>query len=288
MATSAGTSNLKKPWAWLAAIAVFGLALASSTALYVVNPAVKLPLPWWTAVVAPVLVYGLVLPLCVPRMRIGGWLIGFFTLAVLHVGIGLATAWLYARVGFTSFEQALAPALWGFPPALVLSMVGSLVMILPFLAALAPRAAARRPPAEAAPPRAGAAKQPRQAPGIIPAKDRQAWARGPAGAEPTPAAVAVARAASAPPAAAVAAPALEEPSPAVAEPPMVVPDEPAVHAAPLSGVNGAAPDTAEADELTAGSDDLPPAAVPDFSQALSDLFGAPPAAPVVEETVEPP
>ena len=125
-------------------LAVFGLALASSTALYVVNPAVKLPLPWWTAVAAPVLVYALVLPLCVPRMRIGGWLAGFFTLAVLHVGIGLATAWLYARVGFTSFEQALAPALWGFPPALVLAMVGSLVMTLPFLGALAPRAAAPR------------------------------------------------------------------------------------------------------------------------------------------------
>jgi len=46
MATSPGTSNLKKPWAWLAAIAVFGLVLASSTALYVVNPSVKMPLPY--------------------------------------------------------------------------------------------------------------------------------------------------------------------------------------------------------------------------------------------------
>lgn len=282
MATFAGTSNLKKPWAWLAAIAVFGLAVASSTALYVVNPAVVMLLPWWTAVVAPVLVYGLVLPLCVPRMRIGGWLIGFFTLAVLHVGIGLATAWLYAGVGFTSFEQALAPALWGFPPALVLAMVGSLVMTLPFLGALAPRAAAPRSPAGAVPPRAAAATKPRQAPETAPAKDRQAWARGPDGAGPAPAESAtVVRVASAVPVAAVAGPAAEEL-------PVVVPDEPAVHAAPLSGVNGATPDTAEADQLTAGSDDLPPAAVPDFRQALSELFGAPAAGPVVDETLEAP
>jgi hypothetical protein len=282
MATPAGTSNLKKPWAWLAAIAVFGLAVASSTALYVVNPAVKMPLPWWTAVVAPVLVYGLVLPLCVPRVRIGGWLIGFFTLAVLHVGIGLATAWLYARVGFTSFEQALAPALWGFPPALVLAMVGSLVMTLPFLGALAPRAAAPRSLVDAVPPRAGAAERPRQAPEIAPAKERQAWARGPGGAGPAPAESAtVTRVTSAEPAAAA-------PGPAAEELPVVVPDEHAVHAAPLSGVNGAAPDMAEADELIAGSGDLPPAAVPDFRQALSELFGAPATGPVVDETLEAP
>ena len=283
MASFSGTSNLTKPWAWVAALAVFGLALASSTALYVVNPAVKMPLPWWTAVVAPVLVYGLVLPLCVPRLRLGGWLIGLSTLAVLHVGIGLATAWLYATVGFTSFEQALVPALWGFPPALVLAMVGSLVMTLPFLGALAPRAAVPRQRAEAVPPRAGAVKKPRQAPEIVPAKDRQAWARGPGGAGPAPAAPAtVARVASSVPAEAVAAPAVEEP------PVVVLPDEPAVHAAPLSGVNGAAPDTAEADELTAGSYDLPPAAVPDLRQALSELFGTPAAGPGVEPTLEPP
>ena len=110
MATSSGTSNLKKPWAWLAAVAVFGLVLASSTALYVVNPSVKMPLPWWTALAAPLLVYSLALPLCVPSMRMGGWLAGLLTLAVLHAGIALSTAWLYAMVGFISFEQALPPA----------------------------------------------------------------------------------------------------------------------------------------------------------------------------------
>jgi hypothetical protein len=303
MATSVGIANLKKPWAWLAAIAVFCLALASSTALYVVNPAVKLQLPWWAAVAAPALVYGLVLPLCVPRMRIGGWLAGFSTLAVLHVGIALATAGLYARVGFISFEQALGPALWGFPPALVLAMVGSLVMTLPFLGALAPRAAAPRPQADVTPRQAGAPKQPRQAPEIIPSKDRQAWARVSTGAEHESAAsAAVTQAVSVLPAMAVAAPALVEPPPAVAELPpavaelppavaelpVVVPDEPVVHAAPLSGVNGAAPDTAPADAPAAWGDDLPPANVPDFRQTLSELFGEPAAAPVVEETLEAP
>ena len=183
MATSAGTSNLTKPWAWLSAVAVFCLALATSTALYVVNPAVKLQLPWWTAVAAPALVYGLVLPLCVPRMRMGGWLTGFFTLAVLHVSIVFATAGIYARLGFISYDQALATALWGFPPALVLAMVGSLVMILPFLGSLAPRPSAPRPQQGAAPTRPEATKQPWQAPEILPSRERQAWARVSAGAE---------------------------------------------------------------------------------------------------------
>jgi len=142
MATSAGTSKLKSPWAWFAAVVVFDLVLALSTTLYVVNPASGRPLPWWAAVVAPALVYALVLPLCVPRIRIGGWLAGFFTLAVLHVGIGLATARLYAMVRATSFEQALPQALGGFPPALVLAMIGSVVIALPFLRPLAPRGAA--------------------------------------------------------------------------------------------------------------------------------------------------
>ena len=302
MATSVGTSNLTKPWAWLAAIAVFCLALATSTALYVVNPAVKMQLPWWAAVAAPALVYGLVLPLCVPRMRMGGWLTGFFTLAVLHVSIALATAWIYARVGFISFDQGLATALWGFPPALVLAMVGSLVMTLPFLGALAPRPAAPRPQPGATPPRPGATKQPWQAPEIVPSRDRQAWARVSAGAEhESAAATAVAQAVSVmpamaaapalaepPPALAVPPPALVVPPPAVAVPPTVVRDEPVVHAAPLSGVNGAAPDTADTDAPAVGGDDLPPVNVPDFRQALSELFGEPATAPAVEETLEAP
>src|SRR6266545_4367990 len=264
MATSAGTSNLKKPLAWLAAGAVYGLVLASSTALYVVNSSVKLPLPWWTAVAAPLIVYALVLPLCVPRMRLGGWLLGLLTLAVLHVGIALSTAWLYAMVGFTSFEQALPPALWGFPPALVLAMVGSLLMILPFLGALAPRAAARRLQAASAPARAGPAAS-------------------------------VAQAVSALPGTAMAAPTLEEPPPAVEKHPpaveeygVIAPDESLVHAAPLSGWNGGAPEAPEAEAPAPASEEPAPTAVPDFRQALAELFGTPAAPPGVDEVPKPP
>jgi hypothetical protein len=285
MATSPGTSNLKKPWAWLAAIAVFGLVLASSTALYVVNPSVKMPLPWWTAVAAPFIVYALVLPLCVPRLRLGAWLAGLLTLAVVHLGIGLSTAWLYATVAFVSFEQALPPALWGFPPALVLAMVGSLVMILPFLGSLAPRAGAPRLQSASAPPRSGATKRARQAPPeIIPVKDRQAWARGPAGLETA----AVAQVVSTLPAPAQAAPTLREPPPTVTEHGVIAPDEPAVHAAPLLGWNGGAPEAAAAEAPAARGDELPPVVVPDFRQALSELFGTPAAAPPLGAISEPP
>ena len=72
MATHTRTSNLMKPWAWLAAVAAVCLVLASSTALYAINSGVRLGLPWWTAVAAPALVYALVLPLCIPRIRLRG------------------------------------------------------------------------------------------------------------------------------------------------------------------------------------------------------------------------
>jgi hypothetical protein len=306
MSTSWGTSNFKQPWAWLVALVVYALVLALSTALYVAQPAVKLPLPWWAAVVAPVLVYALVLPLCVPRIRMRGWAAGLFALVVLHVGIVLATAWLYATVTFTSFEQALTAALWGFPPALVLAMIGSLVMTLPFLAALAPRAAAPRFQAKAVAPGQGSAKKPRQAPpraipapAVIEGKDRNAWARGPVGAESAAAAsTAVVQAASAPPAAAVAAPVLEEPLPVAVRHPVPATDEPVEHAVPLVGIIGAVPDMAEAEapavessaieSATVEVGDVAPAAIPDFRQALSELLGAPVVEAGVNEASEPP
>lgn len=271
MATHTRTANLMKPWAWLAAVAAVCLVLASSTALYVINSGVGLGLPWWTAVAAPVLVYALVLPLCIPRIRPGGWLAGFFTLAVLHVTLGLVTAWLYAHVGLTSFEEALAPAFWGFPPALVLEMVGSLLMTLPFMGALAPRRAAPRIPVETLSPGDAMSRRLRDLP-APPDRGHQTWAR-PAKPATPPVAPMVATIVSAvpPPVAAVA--------PTIEEPPVAAPTPITVHAAHLSGTNGAPPDIA-VDSVEA---------VPDFRQALSELFEAGATAPgtQVEEIPEP-
>src|SRR3989442_10464325 len=94
MATRARSANLKKPWAWLAALAALCLVLASSTALYVLNPSVKLTLPWWTAIAAPAAIYALTLPLCVPGLRIGGGLPRVGALSLLHLALGAITAWL--------------------------------------------------------------------------------------------------------------------------------------------------------------------------------------------------
>jgi hypothetical protein len=294
MATSADTSNLKNPWAWLAGLVALGLVLASSTALYMVKPGVKLPLPWWAAVAAPVLFYALVLPLCVPRIRIGGWLTGILTLAVLHVGIGLATAWLYAMVGLTTFEQALAPALWAFPPAIVLAMVGALVMTLPFLGRLAPRATAPRArapraatprlQAEAVPARPAMTKRPGQVPETIPAKNRKAWARPSAAAQSASAVAAAAtQTVNALPATAVAAPALDEP-------PVAAPDEPTPRGAALLGVEAGASPMAQGEAPSFGileRKDLLPTAAPDFREALTEFFGAPAAETRAKEVLEP-
>ena len=256
MATHTRTANLMKPWAWLAAVAAVCLVLASSTALYVINSGVRLGLPWWTAVAAPALVYALVLPLCIPRIRPGGWLAGFCTLAVLHVILALATAWLYAHVGLTSFEEALAPAFWGFPPALVLEMVGSLLMVLPFMGALAPRPAAPRIPVETSSPGDAMSRKFRDLP-APPDRGHQTWARPAKPAAPPVAPVAATIVSAAPPPVAAVAPAIEEP-PASAPAPITV------HAAHLSGTNGAPLDIA-VDSVEA---------VPDFRQVLSELFDA--------------
>jgi len=256
MATHTRTANLMKPWAWLAAFAAVCLVLASSTALYVINSGARLGLPWWTSVAAPVLVYTLVLPLCIPRIRPGGWLTGFFTLAVLHVTLGLVTAWLYAHVGLTSFEEALAPAFWGFPPALVLEMVGSLLMTLPFMGALAPRPAAPSIPVETSSAGDAMSRKVRDRP-APPDRGHQTWAR-PAKPAAPPAAPVVSTIVSAvPPPVAAVVPAIEEPL--VAAPAPIT-----MHAAHLWGTNGAPPDVA-VDSVEAA---------PDFRQALSELFDA--------------
>src|SRR6266571_2437630 len=185
MATRARSANLKKPWAWLAALAALCLVLASSTALYVLNPSVKLTLPWWTAIAAPAAIYALILPLCVPGLRMGGWLAGFGVLSLLHVALGATTAWLYSAVTFLPIQQFVASAFWSFPPALVLDMVGSLVMTLPFLDALARRPrnrCARRPRS----PRRRRARGERPGPArAAPSRPRPKGARSPWAAPPS-------------------------------------------------------------------------------------------------------
>ncbi|HEX6774834.1 MAG TPA: hypothetical protein VF238_03245, partial [Methylomirabilota bacterium] len=254
MSKPSQSSNLMKPWAWLAAVAAVCLVLASSTALYAINSAMRLGLPWWTAVVAPLIIYALVLPLCVARIRLSGWIIGFLSLAVLHGILGLVTTWLYASVGLTSFGEALAPAFWSFPPALVLEMVGSLLMTLPFLGALAPRSAAPRLQTETPPLRAAAPTRPMQEVSAAPEQSRHVWARP---AEPPVAPAAAVLSAVAPPVATVAS--------IVEEPPMPAPEQHVVHAAPLLGTNGSALDIAEPG----------PEKPSDFRHALAELFGDP-------------
>jgi hypothetical protein len=256
-----------KPWAWLAAVAAVCLVLASSTALYAINSGVRLGLPWWTAVVAPAIVYALVLPLCVPRIRLTGWTTGFFTLGILHGVLGLATTWLYSNIGLSSFAEALAPAFWSFPPALVLEMVGSLLMTLPFLGALAPRPPAPRVQPQTSSPRSAAPKRPMQEVSAAHEQNRHIWTRP----EPPAAPVAASLSAAPPPVAAVA--------PIVEDPPMAVPEQHVVHAAPLLGTNGSASDVAEPSIEKAL----------DFRHALTELFGDPvPATKAEIETVPEP
>jgi hypothetical protein len=262
------------PWAWLAALAAGCLVLASSTALYAINPGLQLDLPWWSAVVAPALVYALVLPLCVARIRVGGWLIGFGLLAALHLGLGMATAWLYAQVTLVSIWETLAPALWSFAPALVLEMVGTLLMTLPFLGALAPRAPAPRERtnrimAEAnargekfdLSALAGTARQPR----VSPAPPKESVAPPPA-----PAILS-----SPPPPVTAIAPEVEERS-------LPVEHTHTAHAAAPTGTNGSSPETVE---------DMTEVAPPEnFRDAVLELLGrpVPESTARIEDVVEPP
>jgi hypothetical protein len=302
MATTARASNLKKPWAWLAALAALCLVLASSTALYVLNPSVKLTLPWWTAIAAPAAIYALTLPLCVPGLRIGGWLAGFGVLSLLHLALGAMTAWLYSAVTFLPIQQLVASAFWSFPPALVLDMVGSLVMTLPFLDTLAPRPANRAAAKKSARP---AAAKPAAADG----KSRETWARAggpvetategrtlaaggaPLSAAAAGAAVGVTTAGAALTEASGTAMAEPEPPPQlpnvvpeVASPALppthsVVPthslvvEEPLVPAPTLSSTNGVQAETLEDVPAASETAQAGTAPLPDFRQALKELFG---------------
>src|SRR3989442_7454420 len=111
MATRARSANLKKPWAWLAALAALCLVLASSTALYVLNPSVKLTLPWWTAIAAPAAIYALTLPLCVPGLRIGGGPAGVGGLDLPHPAVGGLTAWLLSPGTLLALQPPLCSGL---------------------------------------------------------------------------------------------------------------------------------------------------------------------------------
>src|SRR4029453_4082987 len=153
------------------------------------------------------------------------------------------------------FGEALAPAFSSFAPALVLEMVGSLLMTLPFLGALAPRSAAPRIQVGTPPlPRAAAPKRPMQEVSAAPEQSRHVIAQP---TEPPSAPPTAVLSAAAPPMATVA--------PVVEEPPMAVPEQHVVHAAPLLGTNGSALDIVES------SREKPL----DFRQALSELFGDP-------------
>jgi hypothetical protein len=302
MTTTARASNLRKPWAWLAALAALCLVLASSTALYVLNPSVKLTLPWWTAIAAPAAIYALILPLCVPGLRIGGWLAGFGILSLLHLALGATTAWLYSAVTFLPVQHLVASAFWSFPPALVLDMVGSLVMTLPFLDTLAPRPANRAAAKKSA--RPAAAK-----PAVAEGKSRETWARAggpvetategrtlavggaPLSAAAARAAVGVTTAGAALTEASGAAMAEPEPPPQLpnvvpevappALPPThsVVPthslvvEEPLVPAPTLSSTNGVQAETLEDVPSASETAQAGTAPLPDFRQALKELFG---------------
>ncbi len=271
MPPRARSSNLMRPWRWLAALAAVCLVLASSTALYAINSGVRLGLPWWSAVVAPALVYAVVLPLCVPRLRVGGWLIGFVVLAALHLGLGAATAWLYAQVSLVSIQETLAPAFWAFPPALVLEMVGALLMTLPFLSAVAPRAVVPRAHSERIVAEASARRE-RLDLSALPGTTRQSWARaaspkGPVVSPPAPAVLS----SGPPPATAIV--------PEVAESPLAEPveREHTVHATPLAGTNGSSSEKVE---------HVTEVASLDFREAVRELLGPPVAEPPVTDVPE--
>jgi len=260
MTTRARSSNFMRPWAWLAAVVAVCLVLASSTALYAINSDVRLALPWWTAVIAPLFVYALVLPLCVRRLRVGPWLIGFIVLAALHVALGMATALLYAQVSFSSIPEMLAPAFWAFPPAVVLEMVGALLVTLPFLSSLAPRAAVPRGLAERMMAEAGAQREKFDL-SALPGTTRESWARTAAMKElAVPPTAAATLSADPPPATAI----MQESE----EPPCASPGEPEhdVHAAPLAGKNGSSVEPVENVTEVASPED--------FRDAVRELLGS--------------
>ncbi len=107
-------------------------------------PTADFSLPWWGALVAPALVYTLLVVICCPRASTLQAIGIVAVLFVAHAVLASATGMVYAAVMALPYPAAFAVAAWEYLPAPLLQLFCVSLLVLPFRAMYAPRRARRR------------------------------------------------------------------------------------------------------------------------------------------------
>jgi hypothetical protein len=104
------------------------------------NVRIDIPLPPWAMVALPPVLYATVVLFASPWRR----LTVFALFCSTHALLGLGTAALYAQIGSLPYDIAAAVAFWAFPPAPLLAVICTLILVVPLGSRLEPRARWRR------------------------------------------------------------------------------------------------------------------------------------------------
>ena len=107
-------------------------------------PSADVSLPWWGALVAPAVVYTLLVVICCPRASTLQAIGIVALLFVAHAALASATGMVYAAVMALPFPAAFAVAAWEYLPAPLLQLFCVSLLVLPFRAMYAPPRARRR------------------------------------------------------------------------------------------------------------------------------------------------
>ena len=107
-------------------------------------PTADVSLPWWGALVAPAVVYTLLVVICCPRASTLQAIGIVALLFVAHAALASATGMVYAAVMALPFPAAFAVAAWEYLPAPLLQLFCVSLLVLPFRAMYAPPRARRR------------------------------------------------------------------------------------------------------------------------------------------------
>jgi hypothetical protein len=125
----------------MADLVLYTVAVAAVSALL---PTADLSLPWWGALVAPAVLYTLLVVICCPRASTLQAVGVVALLFVAHAALASATGVVYAAVMALPFPAAFAVAAWEYLPAPLLQLFCVSLLVLPFRAMYAPRRARRR------------------------------------------------------------------------------------------------------------------------------------------------
>jgi hypothetical protein len=158
-------SHAKSKASWRTGVAALIAYLVIFVGLTVAQPHIDVPaVPWWTRLVLPLLVYGLVVGRWLPRASVIGRLEGAALLGGLHAILASLSDVVSAAIGGAPYHSALSEAFGGAAPAIALQLAFLPLVAWPLRHRLGPNLRSRliKAPARVAgpPARTGAVRAP--------------------------------------------------------------------------------------------------------------------------------